>query len=138
MIKTNRILTVLILVSFMIGAGRATADTTINATNPVEIPPLTNLDGTVTFDSGTLTVTSGKGEQTVANPFVINGDNQIVTGSRLILTGAITGSGSITKTGGEQLHFFGDASEFSGKVTISSSWINFRTPLGASPKARTN
>ncbi|MBQ9455680.1 MAG: autotransporter-associated beta strand repeat-containing protein [Thermoguttaceae bacterium] len=132
MIKTNRILAVLILVSFAIGAA-ASGQVTIDADHPLAITPSTLPSGTVTFDSGKLTVSGG--ETTLPNAVIVGGTNEITTTSRLILTGAITGSGSITKTGGEQLHFFGDASEFSGKVTISSSWINFRTPLGASPKA---
>ncbi|MDO4858547.1 MAG: autotransporter-associated beta strand repeat-containing protein [Thermoguttaceae bacterium] len=132
MIKTNRILAVLILASFVIGAS-AHGQVTIDADNPLTITPSTLPSGTVTFDSGKLTVSGG--ETTLPNAVIVGGTNEIASSSRLILTGPITGDGSITKTGGEQLHFFGDASEFSGKVTISSSWINFRTPQGASPKA---
>ncbi|MBR0191685.1 MAG: autotransporter-associated beta strand repeat-containing protein [Thermoguttaceae bacterium] len=132
MIKTNRILAVLILASFVIGSA-ASGQVTIDADNPLTITPSTLPSGTVTFDSGKLTVSGG--ETTLPNAVIIGGTNEIASSSRLILTGPITGDGSITKTGGEQLHFFGDASDFSGKVTISSSWINFRTPLGASPKA---
>lgn len=132
MIKTNRILAILILVSFAIGAA-ASGQVTIDADHPLAITPSTLPSGTVTFDSGKLTVSGG--ETTLPNAVIVGGTNEITTTSRLIMTGPITGDGTITKTGGEQLHFFGDASEFSGKVTISSSWINFRTPQGASPKA---
>ena len=132
MIKTNRILTVLILVSFAIGAA-ASGQVTIDADHPLAITPSTLPSGTVTFDSGKLTVSGG--ETTLPNVVIVGGTNEMTTTTRLIMTGPITGDGTITKTGGEQLHFFGDASEFSGKVTISSSWINFRTPQGASPKA---
>lgn len=132
MIKTNRILAVLILASFVIGSA-ASGQVTIDADNPLTITPSTLPSGTVTFDSGKLTVSGG--ETTLPNAVIIGGTNEITSSSRLILTGPITGDGSITKTGGEQLHFFGDASGFSGKVTISSSWINFRTPSGASSKA---
>jgi len=131
MFRFHRLTTVLFLIS--LGFSSVYAQVTIDSENPLTVTPTSIPSGTITFDSGTLTVQVGT--TTLTNAVAVGGVNTIDSQARLILNGTLTGSGSITKTGNEQLHFGGDASGFSGTVTIASSWGRFLAPKAASGSA---
>lgn len=95
----------------------------------------TKLPDAVTLSGGKLVIEPNGTEFAISRDFSVasgtastietNGSNPSV------ISGAFSGSGNFTKNGSQQLHFSGSNSSFSGTLTVSSSWLNFRTP-GAS------
>lgn len=75
-------------------------------------------------------------EVRLANPLHIAANSGILSNGKLILTGKLTGSEDIVKTGSNQLHLQGDSREFSGTITSQTSWLGFHGPNSGSSKAR--
>ena len=103
------------------------------------------VSGNIILNGGTI-AKGYTGEETsniVTNPLVINAvdGNTINTagagaGGSWLFSGAMSGSGSVTQTGGNQLHLMNaDNSAFSGTLTTTGAWLSFRTVGAASKNA---
>lgn len=90
--------------------------------------------GSTKFRGGTYRVTEtaddwsgGIDIQSTGNKFDISG------GTTITLTGAFTGQGDLTKSGGGELHFQGDSSSFAGTLTVAEGSVRaFGSRLGQS------
>ncbi|MDO4573680.1 MAG: autotransporter-associated beta strand repeat-containing protein [Planctomycetia bacterium] len=101
--------------------------TTITVTNT---DWATKLPDTMNFSGGTLVINPTSDITISRNAvFAANTTSTITSGGSAtsLLSGALSGSGTITKGGTtQQLHFSGNNSAFTGTLNVSSNWVNFR------------
>ncbi len=94
------------------------------------------------FGSGVIYLKGGGIGATVANASILNNlvavaeTTSILNGDNNVqLRGSLTGSGNLSKNGSNQVHIYGDASEFSGTITNTVSWLGLIGSQSASQKA---
>lgn len=115
------------------------APTTVNSLTiaPNSGNPLTGA-ATLSGNSGTLTVTSGAilnlvGSGTINNPINFGTAEGIIhSPGGLIIGGAITGSGGLTKQGAGSLTLISSASSYTGTTTIGGGTLAFAANVPAS------
>ncbi|PPL00361.1 Ig-like domain-containing protein [Parapedobacter indicus] len=96
--------------------------------------------GTLTFDGGTLSMdlTGTSGTTSVPNPvildggggtFAVDGDN----GNTVTLSGVVSGSGQLVKTGAAKLYLTNNANTYTGTMTVATGTLEFTnvTSLGS-------
>ncbi|MDO4584088.1 MAG: autotransporter-associated beta strand repeat-containing protein [Planctomycetia bacterium] len=89
----------------------------------------TLLPDDIIFSGGTLSVDSTAAFTITRNAAFTANTSSIInssTGSNnTYMSGAFSGSGTVTKTGGQQLHLSGNNSAYTGTLNHSNNWINF-------------
>lgn len=104
--------------------------------------------GTLVFDGGTLTNTGAQpsgwsimngGQQ----DFHLNAPVEVRStgtvdpkGRTIVFANSLTGTGTLTKIGNNQLQFAGDNTAFAGKITSTSGWMVFHGAQSTSALAR--
>lgn len=104
--------------------------------------------GTLVFDGGTLTNTGAQpsgwsimngGQQDfhINAPVEVRSTGTVnPTGRTIVFANSLTGTGTLTKIGGNQLQFAGDNTAFAGKITSTSGWMVFHGAQSTSALAR--
>ena len=104
--------------------------------------------GTLVFDGGTLTNTgaqpsgwsimnSGQQDFHLNAPVEVRSTGTVnPTGRTIVFANSLTGTGTLTKIGGNQLQFAGDNTAFAGKITSTSGWMVFHGAQSTSALAR--
>lgn len=104
--------------------------------------------GTLVFDGGTLTNTGAQpsgwsimngGQQDfhLNAPVEVRSTGTVnPTGRTIVFANSLTGTGTLTKIGGNQLQFAGDNTAFAGKITSTSGWMVFHGAQSTSALAR--
>ncbi|MDO5113443.1 MAG: autotransporter-associated beta strand repeat-containing protein [Planctomycetia bacterium] len=89
----------------------------------------TLLPDDITFSGGTLSVNQTSPAFTITNAVNFTEDTASTINSigsnNTYMSGAFSGSGTVTKTGGQQLHLSGNNSAYTGTLNHSNNWINF-------------
>ncbi|MDF0607242.1 autotransporter-associated beta strand repeat-containing protein, partial [Neisseriaceae bacterium TC5R-5] len=87
--------------------------------------------GTVTFNGGTLSTTAAFSSARSLN--VQNGGGTLnLQNGDLTLTGSLSGSGDLSKTGVSTLNSQGSSSGYNGTLTVAEGQMNSLTPFGGS------
>ena len=104
--------------------------------------------GTLVFDGGTLTNTgaqpsgwsimnSGQQDFHLNAPVEVRSTGTVdPKGRTIVFANSLTGTGTLTKIGGNQLQFAGDNTAFAGKITSTSGWMVFHGAQSTSALAR--
>ena len=111
------------------GTSTHTGTTTVKA-GTLSIADGSNLGtGGLTLDSGTLSVTGS--DVTLATDLTLGvGSGTIQTANALTLSGAVSGSGDLTKSGAGTLLYNGDGSAFTGTTTVTGGTLGGTGTLG--------